>query len=447
MLVLWKLVLGLMLVCVLWSVAGRLFRYAFLACFLLLLVGVVIGMAVIVDAQVSHAYRQAAWTLAERRQEMYDAIDFLTTTPSCLTPPSGGGWPSDWRAVRRSVRSHTALSLSARPLPYHFVVDGHSVHSGLPTAEEVSRGHGTIVLYSGGSWAGIAPAHPRLNNLLNICACASTAQLALRAAQHLRLPVPIVGFNYGTSSLDTLNIGQTDDSAMLSHVYKTVHKAHPTARLVLAGDCLGSLRLLNWLATRPELPQLHAIVLESPLPSLRHFLNVFTPFECCNQWLYEALVAIMPNYRPELETYQSFEAHGKDAFPDVPTFIGMLSDDPISHPSDLPRFIERLHQVETFVAHDKDAAGRPVFHGQIVKLPGYQHAARAFLARLQLLDSPIKPSQPTFGKASAPLSDINDPSPPKIAEPPTDMEQKLAPHIDRPSFIAPFPNTIGAFEQ
>jgi hypothetical protein len=139
------------------------------------------------------------------------------------------------------------------------------------------------------------------------------------------------------------------------------------------------------------------------LPSLRHFLNVFTPFDRCNEILYKALVAIMPNYRPELETYQSFVAHGKEAFPDVPTFIGVLRDDPISHPRDLPQFEARLRQVETFIADDKDASGRPIFHGQIVKLASYKRAACTFLARRGLLDPP---PQPTIKVDAAPADDV-----------------------------------------
>ncbi len=391
MLLLWKMVLGLMVLCVFGRIAGMLLRYAVLAMFLFLLLAVVLGAAVVVDAQVSHAYRQATWTLAERRQEMHDAIDFLTTTPSCLPAPADG-WPTDWRAVRRNVRAaHTTQQANPAGTNdlggFHFVVDGYSVHGGLPTPAEVERGHNTILLYSGGSWAGIAPSYPRINNLINFCACSSTAQISLRGAQYLRLPFPVVGFNYGTSNLDTLNIGQTDDSAMIGHVYQTVARAHPTARIILAGDCLGSLRLLNWLATRPEVPRLHALVLESPLPSLRHFLNVFTPWDRANELFYKARVAIMPNYRPELETYQSFMAHGPEVFPNVPTFIGVLQDDPISHPRDLPKFQARLRQVHTFVADDKDTAGRPVFHGQLVKLASYQHAARNFINTLNLTSS------------------------------------------------------------
>jgi hypothetical protein len=399
MLLLWKVVLGLLVFCAFGRIAGMLLRYVALAACLFITLLVIILMAVVVDAQVSHAYRQTAWTLAERRKEMYDAIDFLTTTPSCLPMPKEG-WPTDWRAIRRSVRAHTSGPLASSQVPYHFVVDGYSVHGGMPTAEEVKRGYNTIVLYSGGSWAGLAPSHPRLNNLINICACSSTAQLSLRAAQYWRIPVPVVGFNYGTSNLDTLNIGQTDDSAMLGHVYKLVAEAHPTARIVLAGDCLGSLRLLNWMATRPELPRLHGIALESPLPSLRHFLNVFTPFDRCNELFYKGLIAVMPNYRPELETYQSFAAHGKDAFPDVPTFVGVLADDPISHPRDLPQFEARLHQVETFVAHDKDESGRPVFHGQMIKLTSYQNAIRAFFNRIGIL-LPVPESSNTAETAPA----------------------------------------------
>jgi hypothetical protein len=381
-LVLWKACLGLSIAWMFGRIAGRFLHYAILALFLFILLVVVIAAAVILNAHVTHAYHQAAWTLAERRQDMFEAIEFLTTTP-CSLPRPDEGWPSDWRSVSRGVRAH----MSPSRLPYHFMVDGYSVHSGLPTAQEVATGQNTIVLYSGGSWAGVNPSQVWINAVLAlVCGCTSTAQLSLRAAKNLRLPVPVVGFNYGTSHLDTLNIGQADDSAILSFVYKAVTSAHPTARIVLFGDCLGSLRLLNWVASRPELPHLEAIVLESPLPSLRKFLSALTPFDSCNYVMFRALVTIMPNYRPELEDYQSFLAYGKDSFPDVPTFIGLLRDDPISHPRDLPQFQTRLHQLEVFVADDKDSAGRPVEHGHIIKLATYQQAVRAFLRRLHLID-------------------------------------------------------------
>ena len=375
----WRLGLGALVCLLFWERVKPLIEKLLLAVLLLALLAGLLGEIVVVQAKIDHMARHSQYTASERRHAITQSVELVTTTRSSTAAGDGS---RDWRGVRRAMRRRAVAT--DKGASFHFVVDGYAVHSGLPTADELRLADNTILIYSGGSWAGLTPSYPRLNQLFNVCSCTTTSQLSIRAAQNLRLPMCIVGFDAPTSKLDMLNIGQADDSAILSHVYDTVHSAHPKARIILGGDCLGSLRLLNWLATRPSLPALRAIVLESPLPSLRHFLNSLTPFRWINSVCNQALCVILPNYFPELEAFYAFSAHAKSAFPDVPTFIGVLEHDAVSHPNDLPVFRARLHQVETFVAQDTDARAktRTLSHGQIVKAPTYQNAVRQFLARL-----------------------------------------------------------------
>jgi hypothetical protein len=273
---------------------------------------------------------------------------------------------------------------------FHSQVGNYDVVSGLPTPEEVEKNHNTIVLTVRGLWAGLAARiNPVLNSFLNRfvkCWNRSLVYTCIRLSCY-GLPYPVVSIDFPTADVATLNFGQKDDCMMMSYVYNLIHAKYPTAKIILMSVCLGGLRILNWLGRNPNPPNLSAVVLESPLPSVKHLLRGFMGKYYSDE-LYHTFCLVVPNFRPELEDQYSFlrpmkpgKSHEKERCR-IPILMGFIETDPFSNKTHLSLFIERFPNLTIFATQECDHKGKHIDHGKLYRLPAYQQAVQTFLTHL-----------------------------------------------------------------
>ena len=149
-------------------------------------------------------------------------------------------------------------------------------------------------------------------------------------------------------------------------------------------DCLGSLRVLNWVSKARDFvsDSLGGLILESPLLSLRHSMNIVSAYDPINELCYRALSLILPNFDQTKDLYQGFAESSRKAFPQVPTLIGSISGDGMCDEKEVS-VVNKKFQQSPLVRHHKSEneslEGKPVRHGQLILTPSFQTAVRDFL--------------------------------------------------------------------
>ncbi len=343
--------------------------------------------AVIGDAHLTHA-QLASHPRSRRHQRLFAKTPLLTVAAVPDKSAGAAEHRSSTTPDYRALTTHLQHCLLSRREFRSAVGNGGSVpvHSGLPSADEVSAGGNIIALYCGGSWHGLFN-KPSLNRVLRVCGGLHEVVLGFRAFGSLELPFPAVAFDF-PGKLAWLNCGQTDDCAVLDYVYQRIVTAHPKARILLMADCLGSLRALNWLGTGPvNVGSIAAICLESPLVKLDTFLRGLTSSSYVNAMAFAGLKAIMPNFSTCRDREYNFAKREAKFFPKVPIFIGLLMPDSVSGPDALQAVIERFPSSRSFVfvARDEYVDGMPLRHGHLVRCASYREALHSFLGRIGLV--------------------------------------------------------------
>lgn len=361
--------------------------------------------AILADAHLSH-YQRATQPRAVRQARLCAKTPLLTVAGF---PPKEGRVEDgadaslpDYRALtlqlqhcvvtRREFRSAVGRSGPAG-LPEV------SVHSGLPSADEVRAGGGVVALFCGGSWHGLFR-QPRFNRLS--FGGLHQVVLGFRAAGLLELPFPVVAFDF-PGGLEWLNCGQADDCAVLDHVYQKIVSAHPGVKILILAECLGALRALNWLGTGPRNTEnIAAFALESPLQKLDTFLADTSNNERFRTFSFRTLEAILPNYSATRGKAFAYTSKGAELFPSVPLFVGQIEDDAVSGAQELAAVRRCFPDSRTvhFIARGEYVAGLPLRHAQLARCAAYRAALLAFVRAVGL--APQAPGAPDFA-AVAPL--------------------------------------------
>jgi len=367
------------------------------------------AIGIIVDAHITHA-QMTSHSRHARHQRFYMQTPIITVA---------GFSESDAHQMEITTPDYKGLTTHLQ----HCLITRQEcrttlgpveVHSGLPSAEEVQKGQNTIVLYSGGSWHGLFPQNPRFNRLLKVCGGLTESVLGFRAAGSLKLPFPVVAFDYPTGRLSALNCGQTDDTAILDYMYQKVTKTFPSTKIIVMADCLGSLRVMNWLATKPaNMDNLKSVLLESPLTELRHFLNGLSSNKSMNELAFKVLAFIMPNYHSSKEKEFCFSSFPHTNYPQVPVFVGIINEDLVSNQHSVDKVMEKFPESEAlfFVARNEFVDGQPLKHGQLVRCASYVSAVKEFLSCVNLLQKPKSELETTF-----PVQNIALEGKPKLQE-------------------------------
>lgn len=347
--------------------------------------------------------REALWSMTRRDRQQFHAkrlpaFSVIPTKRATSNFPEFIGWrEGEWRKLADATGEQLSKDIAAGKL---FVrnLDDYTVRSGWPTVEEVERCDNTIVLSVRGLWAGLAARiNPVLNAFLNRfvkCWNRSLMYCGIRLSAY-GLPYPAVSLDFPTADVATLNFGQKDDCLVMSYVYDLVRKTYPKAKIILLSVCLGGLRILNWLSRNPNPLNVIGVVLESPLPSVRHLLKGFL-HSYFNEDLYNTFCLIVPNFRPELEDQYSFFRKLKQRGPSpstkegmdaqisrIPMFLGFIDSDTFSNKSHLPLFCDRFPNLTVFNADERTSEEHGISHGKLYRLPAYRTAVQAFVAAIR----------------------------------------------------------------
>jgi hypothetical protein len=274
--------------------------------------------------------RETLWRMPKRERQLFHAartpfFSIVPLPPRAEGAKGGGGigeeddepglaprWAAwtegPWKQMCHETGEGLTRAIADKSV-FEREVAGHVVRPGWPSAAEVERCGNTLVLAVRGLWAGLAARiNPVLNAFLNRyvkCWNRSLVWTTVRFSSY-GMPYPVVSIDFPTADVATLNFGQKDDCLLMSHIYEHALTMYPRARIVLLSVCLGGLRIMNWLGRNPDPPNLAAVVLESPLASVRHLLRGFIGERWFHEDLYNTFCLIVPNYRPELENQYSF---------------------------------------------------------------------------------------------------------------------------------------------
>jgi hypothetical protein len=373
------LVYGAVAACALY-LCSKIVWYALwmLLCIVLLIMGAL--LVVHVDGHLERAHMMSL-SKPQRRLEYAKKLYLFSICPTkerIKDPHQFGEWSEDkWKGVAKELHHDIRLRRM-----YLHEVEGYVVHSGLPSREEVERANNTVVINLRGHWSGLfARLSPTLNTALNRylkCWNRDVGWMVSRLSSY-NLPYPAICVDLPTADVAGLNFGQRDDGLILEYVYDLVHRTYPKAKIVIVSVCLGGLRVLNHISRYPNLPNLSAVIIESPLPSVRHLLSGMLGYD--SEDLYRTFCLIVPGFRPELECqYSFFRPLLRNESPcNIPIFLGMLESDPFSNSSHLPLFKPRFTNVTVFTTTETKHAGKTVGHGQLFRLPSYQTAVSQFL--------------------------------------------------------------------
>jgi hypothetical protein len=157
--------------------------------------------------------------------------------------------------------------------------------------------------------------------------------------------------------------------------FDATRAAFSNSKIFLVGDCLGGLRIVNWLKRRPDMiPLVGGLVLESPLPHLNYFSNIICQCRQCKcgaTTLHRLISMCLPNYH-DTQTQDELKDELTIAVPHA--LIGLIADDPIS-PASLQDTYRRLfpNNLTIFICNES------LFHGNLIHHQPFQKTVRLAL--------------------------------------------------------------------
>jgi hypothetical protein len=366
------------------------------------------------------------WSLTREQRQLYHAKNLpvysivpivkpVPSTPADAPPGppavAAASWGQrewrefEWREFAETSGEELAESIRRRSA-FSREVDGCLVQSGLPTLDDVERGGNVVVLTIRDNWSSLAArlnpvVSVLLSRVLSCCWSRSHAYTSVRYSA-FGLPFPVVCVEFPTTDTASLNFGQKDDCLLLSYLHERIHVAYPKAKIVLMSTCLGGLRILNWLSRNPCPEAVVAVVLESPLASMKHML-VGLVGQPLADMTYSTFCLHVPNFRPELENQYSFwrelpddsaDGSSKNAVCKVPLLVGIIDTDPYCNRSHLSLLERRFPNLQVFVNEKGAECDGPVPHGALYKLAPYRTAVADFLKQHVLVMTPEAEAPP-----------------------------------------------------
>lgn len=185
----------------------------------------------------------------------------------------------NYRGFRKSLQPHAnklekyLLNFSqGDTTTYHESVEGYDFTSGLPVVKDDETSPLYLVWLHAG-FSGVTPGIPKFNHLLGGHAVPVTFTMARFLL--LRSTVPGIIFRFPTEELSTLNLAGPDDVWCVDMIIREIHRQRPNARLALASECLGGLRLHRWYHSQlmkqdPILKCIVALFYDSPLTNMEY---------------------------------------------------------------------------------------------------------------------------------------------------------------------------------
>lgn len=256
--------------------------------------------------------------------------------------------------------------------------------TGLPSKEEpLQQEGGLVVVHVSGAWRGLFPDFEFLNRRLS--GHAMPVRDMVSRFTFLDLPWPVVSFTFPTDAVSALNFGGKDDQLVLSEAFENIcEHFSPETRFLFSADCLGGLRLLNWITNNKNInnknycDRIAGVVLEGPLPSMDRICRPFAS-PAVNDLISSLFGFALPNFQPR-------EENGKRLCCLWPAVVAMLEEDGLCGARDLPWVEEAFSKLAAALvvpSGAKSAQGRTITHGYAYRWPPFRQTLLTFAHQLK----------------------------------------------------------------
>jgi len=302
------------------------------------------------------------WSIPDRSFPTIDKLHVLTFLP--ITSARGKPIAVEKWEIKAVIKKQSGI------IQIHDQL--YCIHVGIPN--EIHHYTQPIYIYS----PGIPEMPGPLYSAVHPAFCVYTA---IKAGN---IQGPCVVFDYPTRARRSFNFCQAQDLHCLDLVYTKLITTHPTAQVVLFGNCIGATTILRMLTEKAHDPKylsaVKAVIAETPVISLKHIFQ----YALWGGRLTHLLCRLnFPNYTPKkLATIMD-----EKPFPStIPVLIGSLPYDTVSALPDIKKMVTHLRsqsnggqQIEHFIC---DGPDKRLWHCQMGKSKGWQAAIKLFVQRL-----------------------------------------------------------------
>lgn len=273
---------------------------------------------------------------------------------------------------KQDFHMHTATKTASSPSMY--------IYSGLPKG--LSSANAVIVLYSSGDFAGFLTDYPQLRQRLPFSGVFSLKMPLDSVREGLFTNVPVVGFDYPTHSPRLLNFGQAQDQQVLTKVFDQLCSAYPHARIVLMGECMGGLRVFNWLPTLSDEKKSHiaAIIYMYPIRQMSCIFENWDVAKPIRTTCHSIVKKCLKNYTEEDKYDGWFMNQPVAKFPSCPMFLATALDDPLASKAELTAIAEKFQHHSQPLQVYETTTKMP--HGKLRKDKGFIEATKKFMSLL-----------------------------------------------------------------
>lgn len=253
------------------------------------------------------------------------------------------------------------------------------VHSGLP---KQTGENGIVVMYSSGDFAGFLTDYPRIRQKLPWSGVYSLKMPMDSVREGMFKNVPVVGFDYPTHSPRLLNFGQAQDQQTLTKLFEAVCTSLPNARIVLMGECMGGLRVFNWIPTLTEQQKARvcAIIYMYPIRKMDCIFKNLPMYKPVQSAVHGIIKKALKNYTPEDSYPGWFMNRPVSEFPSCPMLLATGYDDPFAKKEELIAIADK------FQGHSRPLqiyeSPTKVGHGKLRKDPGFLMAVDEFMEKI-----------------------------------------------------------------
>jgi hypothetical protein len=236
--------------------------------------------------------------------------------------------------------------------------------------QNIDYASGLLVVYCGGSLPVDNPAlslmNPQRRFTHGFFSDSSSTSFSSSASNHSRqegvrlglsldLNVPLISFDWPTSSWDSINFGQKDDCWILTYAMKSIRAAFPNRKIIMITSQLGVCRVLNWWSRSVHIRRdvehsIEQIMVCNPIFSHQHYIKMQATSASAKAWLFKITRLLLRNYKDVDEKRYSFvfqkktTENNKKTRMKVPILYVGVGGDP-NRVSDLTLLKEHFHYV------------------------------------------------------------------------------------------------------
>lgn len=238
-----------------------------------------------------------------------------------------------------------------------------------------------LVIYFSGSFSGFLRDYPPVRR---VASSPFGISLPINVMYHELLPANymMIGFDFSTDSPRYLNFGQKQDVQVIEYMYQMVRAHFPCHKIVFMADCLGVLKLMNWMVQSNEcLASVCALILISPITNMDTIFKQISKYQWFNEFSHRCvLYGLKENYVPEAQYSNWFLRHTPSRFPQhVAVFIASIEHDSISTKQQIDDIAAKFSHVVQFRTSATQVGQHKIVHGKLHFVPEYKQALLDFL--------------------------------------------------------------------